>query len=108
VINAALTGAVWHRYFEEVVSSDECARGKPAPDVYLAVMRRMGLNPDTTAVVEDSPAGVLAGRAARAKVITVPRGYTSPDNAVVAQADVRLESLNEFPQALAELGTPTA
>ncbi len=108
LIDAALSGAAWHGYFEEVVSSDECSRGKPAPDVYLAIMSRMGLNPDTTAVVEDSPAGILAGKAAGAQVIAVPRGYTSPDDPAVAEADVQLASLDEFPSVLAELDTPTA
>ncbi len=108
LIDAALTGADWHHYFEEVISSDECARGKPAPDVYLAIMSRMGLNPETTTVVEDSPAGILAGKAAGAKVIAVPRAYSSASDAAVAKADVRLESLYQFPEALAELGRPTA
>ncbi len=103
LIEAALTGAGWHRYFEETVSSDECAHGKPAPDVYLEVMRRMGLNAETTAVVEDSPAGILAGKAANMRVIAVPRGYTSPDDPTIGQADARLESLYQLPETLARM-----
>jgi len=100
LIDAALTGAGWHRYFEEVVSSDECAHGKPAPDVYQEIMRRMGLNPDATVVVEDSPAGILAGKAASMRVIAIPRGYTAPDDPAIGQADACLESLLELPEAL--------
>ncbi|UCC74905.1 MAG: HAD family phosphatase [Gemmatimonadota bacterium] len=103
LIEAALTGADWQRCFEEVISSDECARGKPAPDVYLEIMRRMGLSPETTVVVEDSAAGILAGKAAKAKVVAVPRGFTSPDSEALEQADARLESLHALPSALTEL-----
>jgi HAD superfamily hydrolase (TIGR01509 family) len=103
LIDAALKGAGWNRYFEQVVSSDECERGKPAPDVYLAIMSSMGLDPATTAVVEDSPAGILAGKAAGAKAIAVPGGYTSPDNEALQQADAVIESLHSLPQTIAEL-----
>jgi HAD superfamily hydrolase (TIGR01509 family) len=100
LIDAALTGAGWHASFEEVISSDECARGKPAPDVYLEIMNRMHLSPETTVVVEDSTAGILAGKAAEAKVVAIPRGFTSPDNEALNQADARLESLHALASAL--------
>jgi HAD superfamily hydrolase (TIGR01509 family) len=100
LIDAALTGAHWDRYFEDVVSSDDCAKGKPAPDVYLEIMRRMDLSPETTAVVEDSPAGILAGKAAGARVVAVPRGYTPPDDPAVRDADARIASLHELPETL--------
>ena len=103
LIDAALTGARWHRYFEEVLSSDECARGKPEPDVYLAILGRMSLAPETTAVVEDSPAGILAGKAAGAKVIAVPRGYTSPDDEALRVADARIDSLHALPKAIKQI-----
>lgn len=100
LIDAALNGAGWCRYFEEVVSSDECARGKPDPDVYLAIMNRMGLRPEATVVVEDSPAGILAGKAAGAKAIAVPGGYTAPDNEALLVADAVIDSLHSLPKIL--------
>ena len=103
LIDAALSGADWHRYFEAVVSSDECAHGKPAPDVYLEVLRRLDLDPTTTAVVEDSPAGILAGKAANTKVVTIPRGYTSPDDPAIKEADARIASLHLLPETLEAL-----
>jgi HAD superfamily hydrolase (TIGR01509 family) len=103
LIDAALTGADWRRCFEQVISSDECARGKPAPDVYIEIMSRMDLSPEATVVVEDSAAGVLAGKAAGAKVVAVPRGFTSPDSEALSQADARLESLHELAEALPKL-----
>lgn len=103
LIDAALKGADWFQFFEEIVSSDECAHGKPEPDVYLEVIARMGLQAETTAVVEDSIAGVLAGVAAKAKVVAVPRGFTPSDDAALTQADVCLSSLHELPKALEQL-----
>ncbi len=103
LIDAALNGAGWCRFFEEVVSSDECARGKPDPDVYLAIMNRMGLRPEATVVVEDSPAGILAGKAAGAKAIAVPGGYTAPDNEALLVADAVIDSLHSLPKILERL-----
>ena len=48
------------RFFAATVSSEEVARGKPAPDVYLEAARRLGVGPDTCAAVEDSENGILA------------------------------------------------
>jgi len=45
-------------------SAEDCARGKPAPDVFLLAARTMGHAPENCAVIEDSRPGVLAARAA--------------------------------------------
>lgn len=47
-----------------VFSAQDVGRGKPAPDLFLYAAERMGVAPDRCAVVEDSPLGVLAARAA--------------------------------------------
>jgi HAD superfamily hydrolase (TIGR01509 family) len=103
LIDAALAGAGWQRCFEEVLSSDVCARGKPAPDIYIEIMRRMDLTPATTVVVEDSVAGILAGKDAGAKVVAVPSGYTPSDDEALERADARLESLHGLATALSEM-----
>ncbi|MFC0846913.1 HAD family hydrolase [Streptomyces noboritoensis] len=53
-------------WFEEewVFSSQDVGRGKPAPDLFLYAAERMGVAPERCAVVEDSPLGVQAARAA--------------------------------------------
>ena len=51
-----------------VFSGMELERSKPAPDVYLAAARTLGLDPATAAVVEDSASGVAAGIAAGSTV----------------------------------------
>ncbi len=52
----------------KIFSGVELDRGKPAPDVYLAAAAALGVDPTESAVIEDSPPGVEAGRAAGAHV----------------------------------------
>lgn len=103
LIDACVRGAGWGDHFEALVSSDELEHGKPAPDVYLEIMRHMRLEASTTAVVEDSGAGIRSGRAAGAKVVAVPNVHTNPGLEVLALADVRIATLHELHAALAEL-----
>jgi HAD superfamily hydrolase (TIGR01509 family) len=55
-----------------VVSAEEVARGKPAPDVFLEAARRLGVSPQECLVVEDSRHGVEAARRASMRCIVVP------------------------------------
>lgn len=54
------------RWFPEgrVFSAQDVGRGKPAPDLFLHAAERMGVAPERCVVVEDSPLGVRAARAA--------------------------------------------
>jgi HAD superfamily hydrolase (TIGR01509 family) len=84
------------RYFEVTLSSEEVARGKPAPDVYLEVLRRMGADPADSVAVEDSENGIRAARAAGVRVVAVPNPHYPPDPAALAEADDVLDSLHEL------------
>jgi sugar-phosphatase len=54
-----------------LVSSDGLERGKPDPECFLIAAQRLGADPARCVVLEDAPAGILAGRAAGATVIAV-------------------------------------
>ena len=82
--------------FTATVSSEEVARGKPAPDVYLEAARRLGVDPTTAAAVEDSHNGILSAKAARMRVIAIPNAHFPPDEDALAAADVVLDSLAEL------------
>ncbi len=84
--------------FEAVVSGDEVARGKPAPDGFLIAARRLGVEPDRCLVVEDSRNGVLAGKAAGMTVAAIPCRATSHDD--FSAADLVLPSLEALPKVL--------
>jgi sugar-phosphatase len=58
--------------FGAVVSGDDVAHPKPAPDVFLECARRIGVAPEGCVVLEDSLAGIASGRAAGMRVIAVP------------------------------------
>lgn len=58
--------------FDAVISSESLARGKPAPDVFLAAAERLGAPPARCVVLEDSLVGVQAGRSAGMTVFAVP------------------------------------
>ena len=55
--------------FEVTVSSEEVARGKPAPDVYLEAAVRLGVDPTRCVAVEDSASGIRSAHAAGMRVI---------------------------------------
>jgi HAD superfamily hydrolase (TIGR01509 family) len=76
--------------FAVVVSSDDVARPKPAPDAYLAAAAARGAAPEDCAVLEDSPTGLAAARAAGALTIGIP---SLPG--VVLEADVIAASLED-------------
>ena len=76
---ACLIDAVLARFelaprFDAVVSGESVAHPKPAPDIFLEAARRLGAQPEHCLVLEDSLAGVTAGRAAGMAVIAVPEG----------------------------------
>jgi beta-phosphoglucomutase-like phosphatase (HAD superfamily) len=79
--------------FAATVSSEEVARGKPAPDVYLEAARRLGVDPAQAAAVEDSHNGILSAKAAGMRVLAIPNSHFPPDEEALAQADVVLDSL---------------
>ena len=84
------------QFFAVTVSSEEVARGKPAPDVYLEAARRLGVEPAHAAAVEDSNNGILAAKAAGMRVLAIPNRHFPPGEEALAQADVVLDSLAEL------------
>jgi HAD superfamily hydrolase (TIGR01509 family) len=82
--------------FAVTISSEQVPRGKPAPDVYFEVLRRMRAEPADSIAVEDSENGIRAAKSARMRVIAVPNPHYPPDPAVLAEADDVLGSLHEL------------
>ncbi len=63
--------------FDVVATMDDVERGKPNPEIYLLVAKKLGMPPEEFLVIEDSPAGVGAGVAAGMAVVAVPTRITS-------------------------------
>ena len=62
IVDAVLTSLEVKEYFDVVVTACEVAHGKPEPDIYLEVAKRLGVKPENCLVFEDIPAGIMAGR----------------------------------------------
>jgi len=82
--------------FKATVSSEEVARGKPAPDVYLEAARRLGVDPTRAAAIEDSHGGIRSAKSAGMRVIAIPNPTYPPDDESLAQADRVIGSLAEL------------
>jgi len=102
VIDAILEAVGLSGVFDSVVSGDEVARGKPAPDGFLMAARRLAMDPERCLVVEDSRNGVLAAKAAGMTVAAVPGPTTSDED--FSPADLVLPSLEALPKVLGRNG----
>ncbi|XEG68796.1 sugar phosphatase [Edwardsiella tarda] len=60
------------------ITAEQVQRGKPEPDAYLLGAQKLGLAPGACAVVEDAPAGILAGLTAGCQVIAVNAPAETP------------------------------
>ena len=96
LIDLALEIGDLAQFFRATVSSEEVARGKPAPDVYAEACARLGVEPARAAAVEDSRNGIRSAHAAGMKVIVVPNPAFPPDDESLALADVVVGSLDEL------------
>jgi sugar-phosphatase len=83
---------------EVLVTSDQVANGKPAPDPYLLAAERLGVDPAACLVVEDAPAGIAAGRAAGMTVWGVATTHAEPE---LAEAHAVFDGLPAVLAALA-------
>ena len=96
LIETVLEHAGIAELFDAVVSSEEVDRGKPAPDVYVEAMRRLGAKPVRTAAIEDSSNGIRAAHAAGMRVIALPNAHYPPAPDALALADAVVESTREL------------
>ena len=99
LIDTVLSATGLARLFEATVSSEEVARGKPEPDVYLEAVRRLDVEPERAAAIEDSENGIRSARAAGMRVIAIPNRRYPPPADALALADVVLRSLGDLSPA---------
>ena len=88
--------------FAHIVTSDQVASGKPAPDLYLEAARRLGLPPTACIALEDSEAGVQSASTAGMTVIMVP-DLKAPSSQTRNQAYEILPSLHQATSLIADL-----
>lgn len=83
-----------HTYFESIRCNDDVSRTKPSPDLYLAVLRDMGLQPNQAIAFEDSLHGVEAAKQAGIFCVAVPNNVTR--HLPMPEADLTVNSLSEM------------
>lgn len=76
--SAVLKGLDVEQYFDAVHTSCEVAKGKPSPDIYLYVAKKLSVEPENCLVFEDIPQGILAGKNANMKVCAVWDEFSVP------------------------------
>jgi len=88
-------------YFEVLVTGDEVQQSKPNPEGYLRAVERFNqldpslqLSPQNCLVIEDTPAGILAGHNAGMQVVGVANTY--PFHMIQRQADWTVDYLHEL------------
>ena len=90
------------------VSSEDVAAGKPAPDVYLAVVEGLGARPPSCVAVEDSTNGLRSAMAAGLRAIAVPQPRYPVDQAVLRRAIAVLHDLRHLtPDLVQSIDVPT-
>jgi HAD superfamily hydrolase (TIGR01509 family) len=89
------------RYFACILSSEDVQHGKPAPDIHTATMECLGIEPGEGLVLEDSPAGVKAAKAAGLTCFAVPSEEMMNED--FSEADEIFESLVDVLRRFQEL-----
>jgi HAD superfamily hydrolase (TIGR01509 family) len=102
VIDLVLDRADFGDDFRVALSSEEVERGKPAPDVYLAVAGRLGAEPRRCVAIEDSSNGLRAAEAAGMAVIAVPNQHYPPAAEALALASATVSVVGEITVELVE------
>jgi len=95
-VNPALDKLELRNLFAGIVTAEQASVGKPAPMPYLICLRRFGLRPDDTIVIEDAASGVTSARSTGLRVI----GVHNRD--IMNSVDIYFATLFEFIAALRE------
>ena len=90
--------------FQVIQSADDITHGKPDPEIYLKAASRLGVSSADCIVLEDSPAGALAGHRSGAYVIAVPSPLTSGED--FSFAPQRVSNLHEAAEKIERLLSP--
>ena len=94
--------------FTVVITGDEVQRGKPHPDIYVRAAKKLGTSPEACLVIEDSLAGIAAGKAANMRVAAIPdRRFVDPQE-YEKETDYVLGSLSEITALIRRVNAATS
>ena len=87
--------------FDQIICADMVKFGKPAPDIYSYACEVLGLPPDETVAVEDSPNGVRSAAAAGCRTVMIP-DLTEPDEGLKTLLWARVDCLTDLKSVVTE------
>jgi len=93
LLSSAL-GTAWRANFDAIVAGDEVPRKKPAPDVYVEALARLGLSANECLAIEDSANGLISASRAGIAVVITRSIYFHDDD--FAEALLVLDDLSEL------------
>ncbi len=99
-VEATLRGLSLQDALDAVVSGSDVSDGKPAPDLFLAAARRLGVPPQRCLAVEDTAFGIAAAKAAGMLAVQLRAASTALPP--LPEADLVLDSLSDFDLSLLE------
>lgn len=107
-LSLGLTG-LWDHFAPHVYSATMVEHGKPAPDLFLLAAERLGVSPGDCVVIEDSPAGIRAARAAGMRVVGFLGGsHARParlaEKLAALEPDALVEHADDLPLTLSRMG----
>jgi phosphoglycolate phosphatase len=88
------------RFFDAVLGPDDVPHPKPAPDMILAALRRLGVSANEALYVGDMDVDVQTARAAGVRVWVVPTGSADRASLEAARPDRLIEGLDELAAAV--------
>ncbi len=80
--------------FDAIVTGKDVKKGKPNPEVFLTAAKKLGLEPNHCAVIEDAPAGIAAAKAAG--MVAIGMTSTGRTRTELVAADVIVGTLTEL------------
>ncbi|HWY79735.1 MAG TPA: HAD family phosphatase [Candidatus Sulfotelmatobacter sp.] len=86
------------KYFDMIVTGDEIKNGKPHPDTYLTVAKKLGVKPEECIVIEDATSGIKSAKTAGCLCIAIENSNVVPQNTSLADKIIR--SLDEIDKKL--------
>lgn len=103
LVNGILDTLQLKNYFDCIISGDEVARKKPAPDVYNAVLKNMKIQPEEAIAIEDSNVGIKAAKMAGIRCLA----YRNPSsgNQNLSEADSIIVNMAQIPDFILEKQT---
>lgn len=81
------------KYFTEIVSADDVKKGKPHPEPYLLISKKLNIEPRYCVVIEDAVIGIQSAKAAGMHCIAITNTHTKKD---LKDADVIVGGLEEI------------